>query len=283
MLDEDLTLDALRRTAREVDPLNDPRWEALARGELSEAAQGELRAFAEAAGIPEAFEVFRPIDGADDGALVESLLAEENRPAVAPLAAVPLPAPVPANDGGTTKSAAPEEARWFGVPTRWLAFAATAAALFVVLRVLDPFGAGPVPTYAITLSGGTATSRSADTSGELPKLLPSATIELVLRPKTPAEGPVAAKAFLFVEGHATPWSAPIEEATGGSKRIAGKVEALFGKTARGRLDVVLAVGAPDALADESALREAVEGARSLDGVQLLRQPLVLAEPPPERP
>lgn len=287
MLDQDPTLEAtsaLGKAAREIDPLNDPRWDALARGELSPAEQDALRAFAEQAGIPEAFEAFRPIDGADDEALVDELLGREE--AAAP--ALPLPAGRPANDpsppkdSGASPAKAPKSAL-FGLSGSWAAALAVAAALFVVVRLIDPFGGAAVPEYAVTLSGGTATSRSADTSGELPKLLPSANVELVLRPKNAVQGEVSAKAFLFSEGHARAWSAPIERAPGGSMRIAGRVDALFGAAARGRVDVVLAVGEPDALSDDAALARAVEGGATPEGVRLLRQPLVLAEPPPDRP
>lgn len=287
MLDEDPALDAektLGKAARELDPLNDPRWDALARGELSDAEQAELRAFAERAGIPEAFEAFRPLDGADDEALVDALLGRE---APAAPAAPPLPPGRPANDPSPTKNqAAPPkaEASWLlGLSRSWAAALAAAAVLFVVFRMLDPLGGGEIPEYAVTLTGGTATSRSADTSGELPKLLPSADVELVLRPKTAAQGEVSAKAFLFVDGRASPWAAAIERAPGGAMRIAGRADALFGRETRGRLDVVLAVGAPGALGDDAALTRAVEGGAPPEGVLLLRQPLVLAEPPPEKP
>jgi hypothetical protein len=293
MRDEDPTLDTLStlaKAAREVDPLNDPRWEALARGELSEAEQDALRSFGEEAGIPEAFEAFRPLDASGDEALVDDLLGQSLAPAAPLPLPLPLPTPRPANDPSPAKNSDNSGAKPENVvpwPRRlagsWTAALAAAAVLFVVVRLVDPFGGTSVPEYSVTLSGGTATSRSADTSGELPKLLPSAQVELVLRPKTAAKGEVHAKAFLFVEGHAKPWSAPIERALGGSMRIAGRVDALFGTDTRGRVDVVLAVGAPDALSDDAALLRAVEGGAPPDDVLLLRQPLVLAEPPPDKP
>jgi hypothetical protein len=152
----------------------------------------------------------------------------------------------------------------------WLAPLAAAAALALVL--LRPSAAPELPEYRLDASSGERTLRSADPAPvAVPRYGPGSRIELVLRPSTAVRGPVAARAFLLQGGEVKPWPVAVEVAPEGAVRIAGPVEALLPRVS-GELEILLAVGRPDALPDAAAVHEAL--ARPPAGWRLLRYRLV---------
>jgi len=84
---EDPLLKALTDTAKEIDPLADPRWEALAEGTLSAEDEAALAALARTSERHRAlYEAFRPLDEAARARIAASLVAASPPPArVVPL------------------------------------------------------------------------------------------------------------------------------------------------------------------------------------------------------
>src|SRR6185436_3854240 len=133
-------LEAVREAARERDPLADPRWEALARGELSPEQIAALREEPRA-GEADAYEVFRPLDPAVQEQMVDRAMASLRPPPAQERA------PAPASG-------------WLARRRRTVmvgsAAVAAAAALVLVVRPgsrTGPVGA-PLPAYAVELKGG---------------------------------------------------------------------------------------------------------------------------------
>ncbi len=270
---DETTLALLRTTARERDPLADPRWDALARGELSEAELEELRAFAKEHDLEAALEAFAPAPEGTDEALAELVLAARKKP------------DAPAQQVSKQGDAGPPAANTGGrvIPFRRVVYAVVAAAAALLLFFRATSNDADVSTYSLVLTGGNAITRSVDTTGELPKLASGSAVDVILRPQTPEKGEVAARAFLVRKGQATPWNVTPSVAEGGALRVQGQTDTLFAGVEKGRVDIVFLVGRPSALSDLAALQKAAESGQALPHTRLLRQPVELADPPPEGP
>src|SRR6185369_9714559 len=166
-------LDAVQQVARERDALSDPRWDALAKGTLSEEDEAVLRE--EAARSPamaEAYELFRPFDAATKEAMIARVLAAN--PVV------------------------PKARRW------WRAGATLAAAVVAALLVrfiIFPPGRPPpepIPAYAIFVDGGEKPMLGAEDDAGAPHVLqdPESRLDVKLAPDTSVEGAIDVRAWL---------------------------------------------------------------------------------------
>jgi hypothetical protein len=74
-----------------------------------------------------------------------------------------------------------------------------------------------------------------------------ASFELVLKPESPVDGAIGARAFLVRGQEARAWEPPQAVGLDGSVRIAGPVETLFAGVPPGDWEVAVAVGRPETL------------------------------------
>jgi hypothetical protein len=184
--DEEM-LKLLGEVAREhQDSPLDSRWEALVRGELS---QQEQDALFDDEGLERA--QIAPLGQDFDDKMAAKLLAM-NRP----------------------------------VRRTWLRLApvlAMAAAL--LLWVAVPTGPTALPDYEMVVRGGNQVVRSVDEAVTGPRVLgPGAQLEVLLRPETPSESPVACSAwFVRSSGQLAPWTGDLAISPSGAVRLAGVV------------------------------------------------------------
>lgn len=250
MNDDDL-LAEVGQLARDERILADPRWRALARGELGADERAALIALAEqSAEGRAALEAYTPLDAADQAALVEGILA-----------AAPPPARPRSLLGARLRRGAAGAA---------LLAAAALAALW--LRRGDP----PLPAYVATIAGEQAQRAAPPPDaqpGGVARLGPGAEIEVLLRPAQSVPGAVDARAFLAREGVERAVPASIERSDDGALRLGGSYEQLFGEAPRGAWELVVVVGRPGALPKSAG--EASAAAHP--PWQIVRVPVVLVE------
>jgi hypothetical protein len=111
--------------------------------------------------------------------------------------------------------------------------AAIVAAGLVAFRL--HFEPPTVPSYSL-----------AGNQGEL-VLTPGTAFEMLLRPASPVEGAIGARAFLLRGDEVRPWNAPSSVGLDGSVRIGGPVDTIFAGVPGGPWEVVVAVGRPEVL------------------------------------
>lgn len=219
----------------EPGPADDAVWDRLARGELAPAEEAQLRE--RAAVDPEIarlYEAFRPLDDAAKQRIAERVAAGLGQPRVALV--------------------------W-----RRAAFIAgpLAAAAVVVLALRLQRQAGPaalLPEYALDVSGGDRATRSGNAVENGPVELHRASrLELVLRPATTVQQPVAVHAFLVQGSDVRPWAVPMERSPDGAVRVAGEAGTLLA-VPPGSWDLVFTVSAESAAApDPDDVARAVRG------------------------
>ncbi|HVK69461.1 MAG TPA: hypothetical protein VM694_33620, partial [Polyangium sp.] len=234
----------------------DPRIEDLAR-RTREREEKELA------------ELLRPIDKAERSALADAVFAELDAKR-APEEARPAPVvPIERLQKGGAR-------RRFGFVGVLLAAALGALALFVLLRRDAP---APIAAYTLSVEGGNQAER-----GDRPpedvviRLDPASRLSLALRPESPVAGAIAVRGFLVREGAAKPWEPPMVVGAGGVVRIEGTAAALFGDVPEGAWDVVLLVGRPEALPDETTLAKAAASGDNLAALSTHRLRITLSRP-----
>jgi hypothetical protein len=112
------------------------------------------------------------------------------------------------------------------VPTRKRSALVVLAPLAVAAAILLFFlwrPAHQLPEYELTIAGQVQEQRAQPA----PSGAVRTTFELVARPASRIDKPVAPRAALVHDGRATPWNPPFETDPGGSVRIAGDPRALF--------------------------------------------------------
>lgn len=247
-MSQDELLERLAQVARErrTRETDDPRWERLAAGALSEQERAELERLASQS--PEDArkrEAFTPLDAAARQRIVDR---------IGPLLATAPPA-------GKVVPFRPR--RWVAVVP---ALAAAAAVLFFAWpgRQL-----APVPEYQLALSGEQAL-RGEPSAEAVPRLGPGSQLSLVLRPARAVEGAIQVRAFLVQGGKAQPWNPPMEVSSEGAVRIAGLVETLL-PVAPGEWTIAVAVGRAGAVPELPSEVEAMlaGGQPGREGVRLL--------------
>jgi hypothetical protein len=220
----------------------DPRWERLARGELSAADEAEIRR--QAAGDPEIaalYEAFRPLSDETKGRIADRVLAAE----------------ASRHGHGTARVVPFRPLRRAAIVAIPLALAA-AVALWVARPPTDTGAVAsadaPLPEYALGVTGGDRATRSGDAphgNGAI-ELRRESRLELVLRPSKPITGAVAARGFLVQGADARAWNPAMEVSGDGAIRAAGPAGAFLGVPA-GAWDVVLVVGRAGGLPSDPQL------------------------------
>jgi tetratricopeptide (TPR) repeat protein len=231
--------------ARERELEDDPRWEALADGTLSDADRAELEAQAlrsEAGRL--AWKAMQPFSPEEDGAMLDRLAAM--------VAASPKDAPPREPSPGTTAPA--PVVRLHSRRRMRLALAVAApllAAAAGLLLALRPPAFAPLPDYQVDqveALGGAAERRSgAEASDEPIHLAPGTSLHLRLLPFTEAKGPLAVRAALVRDGRAEAWRAPATFEPNGIVEVVAPRDTAFAGVAGGAWELVVAVGRPDAL------------------------------------
>jgi hypothetical protein len=251
-MNDDELLKALAAAAQ-AERARDPRYDALADDDLSE----EDRAALAALGDDEAMTAFAPLDE-----------AARERFAAAALTAMGASAAAPEPEGAKIL---PFRKTWAGrVLTFAVPLAAAAALAFVLLRP-GPEGPG-LPDYRLDATAGERTLRSAEPApADVPRYGPGSRIELVLRPSTAAQGPVTVRGFLNRGGELQPWAVTPEVSPEGAIRIAGPVEELL-PDVTGEVELLLAVGRPEALPDAGEVLTATPKGWRLLRYRLVRLP-----------
>jgi hypothetical protein len=217
-------LQHLGALARDQEAEVDPRWDALARGELSAEELAELERQAEAdPEIALRLELFRPLSNEARDRIANS---------VEPKAAV---VPIESRRPLWQKAA--------------LVMAPLAAAAAIALMLLRPAPLAPLPGYTLSASGGESELRSPAPRPGPVVLAPDASLTLVLRPATSVEGPVAARFFVEREGALEPLAVRAEQAEGGSLRLSAPARELFG-THTGDASLIAIVGRPAAINED---------------------------------
>jgi tetratricopeptide (TPR) repeat protein len=280
MTDEEV-LQRLRNAVAEDDVLADPRWEALARGELGAEDERALRQRAADAGLgDEPFAALRPHDQETEDKLIEIALrkvAERAGSGVAGHADLLRTPSAVANENGLGNGPEPiRKARpWSG--RKVFAFvgaalvpAAAAAAVFLSrvpgeLRVAEVGGLSEyaesrmpaelrLPDYTgMEFHGSQSAQRSPQGTVAVPLFARGGEVEIRIRPATDVKGDVDAAVFLLRDGKAQRLTAPITKAEGGALRIAGTFEEVFGSVPAGKWELVIAVGRPGLLPNEKAV------------------------------
>ncbi|MDC0744110.1 hypothetical protein [Polyangium mundeleinium] len=256
MKDDDL-LDALGRAARKNDLLADPRWDALARGELSDE---EIQKLAEgSAATRDAVEAFRPL-----GAQANACLTEQALVAI----------------GAQNPGAAPAEVVRIHRPRRALLalFAAclTAAVAFVLLSRND--AEPPLPMYALSVEGGDRSFRADAPSPDEPRLAPGSRLSLSIRPAADVLGVVEARAYSIRDGVVAPCRPRIEIAATGAILVTGSREELFPDIGPGRLEIAILVGRPETLPEHTPAASELAPEGPTRAFQVLRAAVWLTDP-----
>jgi len=249
----DPTPDLVREAARERDVLADPRWEALARGELSPEAGADLRR-ADA----EAYEALRPLDAAAQERMVDRAMDAFDR--IPPVAVI--------------------QKRWRRATAIALLAAASLALLYLPLsRIPISLMGGrrePLPRYQIVIEGGERDVRSSEPKvwepppgprmleeplpgrmelGPLIRLRsPETRLEIRLRPATAYGGKVHWSCSLLqkTEGpmKSRRWFPPGAELPGGTVVISGTREELFSGVPPGHWMILCGVSGSDGGLDQ---------------------------------
>lgn len=129
---------------------------------------------------------------------------------------------------------------------RWGVIASAIAAAAAVLIIALSFPSPRLPEYTLAISAGAAESRGTAAPSGTPIFEPSTKLEIILRPKTDAEGPIAFRAFAVRDEKWTPWSPPSTAGEHGSIKISGPASSIF-PFEPGEYELVFVVGRPEAL------------------------------------
>ena len=287
-------LDALaaalgRRAEQQALDERDPKWEAVAAGEL--ALDDALADGREGDDDMLAAAYFSPFDADESAALVDGLLAQlggaagdESEPEpeletatetstgaeVIPLRSSTTPEP--AKPAADKPKHDPSSSGFWWIPGGMLVAAAAAIVVWWVwppndaIRGIHDDGpkvavVEPLPSYVLETEGGLKRVRGGDTGGAEPAESSShryqrdTEFEWILRPESDHGGDVAVRGFAFVDLR-TPGLplAGLDElarvADSGAIRIAGRIDQL--DLERGRYTIVLAVGRPADLPTQAA-------------------------------
>lgn len=254
----------LIRRLRAVDPLADPRFEALADGALGEDEARELREACERGDAPAgAYEAFRPTSAERREAILAAVLESP------PARALPI-------------AHRPNSLRGRLLAAGGALAVAAAISLAVVVRSPDP-----LPAYSLSFEGG-ATVRSAVPRDEPARSTPvlrlhsGARARLTLVPATAVRGDVAVRAFVAAGREVRPWDASVRVTEQGAIEIDEvRVEGLPALSAP-VTDLVLVLGRPREMPAADALT-ALLAAGAPDPsrpLQVLRLHVVLDAPLP---
>jgi hypothetical protein len=294
----DELLKAVAQAAREDEIEADPRWSALVEGKLSEQDRAALEALASSSPRhDEALRLLTPLDEGARARFADAILAQMQGDEAA---AKEGPAPAPPPREGAQVLPFPKRRPW--VPAVAALGVAAGVALFIGLRGSpreprsivetsyhgpndmmvgvasenEPLNNSPVPAYEIALLGGEQTTR-ADPAPADPRsavlLGPGSSLEILLRPATPEQKPIAVRGFLIRDERARLWEIKPDVSPDGAVRIAGERERLFANMPAGSYEIVIAVGRPGALPNANAVTAGKLDAR----VRMFRRSIELVD------
>lgn len=216
------------------DGLDDPRWDALARGDISAEDRAALEALAAEDPLArEALALFAPL-----GREAEARYAER----------------IEAEIGAAKRAASKRRARVIRLALPLAAALAAAASLALFLRgsPVDP----SLPAYALAITGGAADQRGDDPrSPRAPLALSEGSrFTITLRPETPASGPLAARAFLVRDALVSPLDVSVSTSPDGALRLVGQL----GAVSPGDAKIVIVVGRPPSMPSAPFDRRSIE-------------------------
>lgn len=259
MKHDDNLLRELGRLAREDlpladGPIPDPRWDALARGMLSDEEQEDLRV--EAAASPDGgrlWEAFRPFAVGFEGRVLKRI--DETRLATDDADVVPFPAAAP------TPS------------PRWRRYSPTLALAAVLLLAVGLWRFGgeraavaPIPRYELRMEGVGATRSTSGEENAASRLVPGKRFTILLRPERDVSGPVLARVFARgADGAWREWGLArdaLETAPNGSLRLSAVLDASLDPGLR---SLAFAVGLADALPSAARLLEDLAAGEGASG------------------
>ena len=252
--------------------IDDPCWDALARGEATPEQVAELTRLAEEdATAREALALFQPVGDEAKERYAAAIVAELGGAASAELGGSNLGG---SNLGGSNLGApqrrdpAPKRRvlRWIAPASAALALAA-GIALFVSRQPPEP----SLPGYAIALTGGVATSRSLP-AAEGAVLAPGARFTVVLSPATAAAGAVAARVFLVQGDLVEVVEADAKVSPDGAVRLLATLSA-ESHAEPGTAEIVAVVARPEALPAVAEVRTLADG----EGRRVARRAVRIAE------
>jgi hypothetical protein len=232
----------LARAEREEQASADPRWEKLARGELSPSEVAKIRAEAEQ--DPEVallFEAYRPLSDATKAQIAERVLPRGVKSSATGARVLPW-----------------RRAAWVALPLA----AAAGLAVWIGRSSPEPVAmtTAGAPDYVLSVTGGDRAQRSnAPRGAGLVELQGDSKLELVVRPSAPVSGPVTVRAFLVQGGVARAWAPRMDHSSDGVVRVTGTAAELLGG-APGTWDVAFAVGPADSVPADPAVIAAALGA-----------------------
>jgi hypothetical protein len=179
-----------RPGADRLPPADDSLWDEVAAGELDAEELAVLRALAEGDDEQARVAAFEPIDVARREAIASELVMDVRR------------------------------ARRRRVIGWSVAGLAAAAAIVLVLAMPRE---EPLPSYAMVMSSGAATSRAlpAEARDEARIFAPGTRFELVLTPAREVDDAVVFSTFAEVEGELVPWRVEVQQSVSGAARIVG--------------------------------------------------------------
>jgi hypothetical protein len=152
------------------------------------------------------------------------------------------------------------EAKIIPFPRRVMIWALPIAAAAAIAVVMLRPTSSPFTAYQLDASAGEQRLRSGNAAPApgLPKYADGSGLELVLRPQTRVDAPVAVRAFWMQGERIESWGPAIDAAAGGAFRINGEAGALL-PGLRGEVELLFAVGPEATLPTTTdALRAALE-------------------------
>ncbi|MEZ4267154.1 MAG: hypothetical protein R3F39_12320 [Myxococcota bacterium] len=211
----------------------DARWQALAEGRADAAESAAAKAE-----DPERWAAYQPLDAAAREA-VHRRVAE----ALGPVA-------TEASKDNVISLQARRESRWRRVAMIAVPLAA-AAVLMLLMRPPSVSEFPPVDSYSLEIGGGQALQRGPENRDVSRRFVPDSQLELVLRPATPVESPLALRAWRRqADGAWQLWEPAVEWSADGAARIVGNAGALLGTTP-GRVELRVVVGRSEVLPDSA--------------------------------
>ncbi|MEM7356764.1 MAG: hypothetical protein AAF657_38465 [Acidobacteriota bacterium] len=258
MTDDELmqSLGDVARRQASTEAEADPRWAALAAGELS---AGEQRALQREASTSEAgqraWEAYRPLDSGVRAQITRQVEAQLDPGAAA--------AETPIDEPGRAPWSFAALARWWAELTRssWPVMASVAAALVGLVLFWPQAQLEPLPAYELSLTGGFATERSGTSvsePGDILTLRSGSQFNLHLRPQTRIAEVLVSRAYLREGEVLRRWEEVEPEVVeGGVVRIAGRVGSELPARA-GEWTLWVAVGRPGELPSDETILQRVE-------------------------
>lgn len=228
---------AVKEVARQREGASDPRWEALAAGELRSEEQGALRDL-----DPDLYEAFRPSSEREQALMAERVLDGAGVPPERLLERAVVP----------PKRSLSRRFAFAGVLTATVGAMAAAVALWMI----PPRSGTNLPRYELSVNGEVHAMGGPAIPVQRTRGAPT---EITLRPETRVTGPVGFVGFLVKDGEVRPWNPKANVRETGTLQIAGPIDEIFAGVQAGTWGLWVVVGRPEVLNAQSAtIRDAAQ-------------------------